>query len=304
MIKEVMHFQVSENEKNQRLDKFLSDVIEDMSRTQLQDLIEKNNVFVNNGPTKSNYKLKVNDEIMIKVPEPEVYDVVPKDLNLEIVYEDAYVAIVNKPSGMVVHPAPGSYEDTLVHGLMYQIKDLSGINGVLRPGIVHRIDKDTSGLLMVAKNDIAHESLVNQLVDKSVTREYVALVHGVIEHNLGKIDAPIGRDPHDRKKMAVAEGGKNAVTHFQVLKRYKEFTLVKCILETGRTHQIRVHMKYINHPVAGDPYYGPKKVMGTEGQYLHAKTIGFTHPHTKERMEFSSELPATFQKLLDELDAE
>jgi 23S rRNA pseudouridine1911/1915/1917 synthase len=224
-------------------------------------------------------------------------------MDLDIVHEDDYVIVVNKPSGMVVHPAPGSMSGTLVNGLMAQAKNLSGINGVLRPGIVHRIDKDTSGLLMVAKNDLAHESLVNQLVEKTVTRRYIALVHGVIPHDTGTIDAPIGRDPKDRKKMTVIEGGKHAVTHFKVLRRFKDFTLIECRLETGRTHQIRVHMKYIGYPLAGDPQYGPRKTIGGEhGQFLHAAILGFDHPKTGEYLEFSTPLPSYFEEALESLE--
>ena len=212
-------------------------------------------------------------------------------MNLEIVYEDADVLVVNKPSGMVVHPAPGHASGTLVNGLMHHCTDLSGINGVARPGIVHRIDKDTSGLLMVAKNDVAHESLVNQLVEKSVTRKYTALVHGHIAHEKGTIDAPIGRDQKDRQKQAVIDKGKHAVTHFQVIERFGDFTLVECRLETGRTHQIRVHMNYIGYPLAGDPKYGPKKTIDFDGQVLHAGVLGFVHPVTKEYLEFEWLVP-------------
>ncbi|MEO3112150.1 RluA family pseudouridine synthase, partial [Turicibacter sanguinis] len=221
-----------------RLDKVLNESFEDYSRSYLQQLIKEGRVLINGQVAKANYKCRLNDQIEINIPEPEVLDVIPEEMDLDIVYQDDYVIVVNKPENMVVHPAPGSMSGTLVNGLMAQVTDLSGINGVLRPGIVHRIDKDTSGLLMVAKNDVAHESLVNQLVEKTVTRRYVALVHGVIPHDNGTIDAPIGRDPKDRKKMAVVESGKHAVTHFKVLQRFKEFTLIECRLETGRTHQI------------------------------------------------------------------
>ena len=209
--------------------------------------------------------------------------------------------MVNKPRGMVVHPAAGHASGTLVNGLMYQLDHLSGINGELRPGIVHRIDMDTSGLLMVAKNDIAHRHLVEQLMAKTVTRKYTALVHGVIPHNLGTIEAPIGRNPKERQEMAVVDDGKDAVTHFNVLERFKDFTLVECVLETGRTHQIRVHMKYIGYPLAGDPKYGPRKTIETDGQLLHAGVIGFIHPKTGEYLEFKSELPQYFTEILDDL---
>jgi len=216
----------------------------------------------------------------------------PESMPLEIVYEDSDVVVVNKPRGLVVHPAPGHYSGTLVNGLLAHCKDLSGINGVLRPGIVHRIDKDTSGLLMVAKNDKAHMGLAEQLKEHSVDRKYVAIVHGVIPHEMGTIDAPIGRDPKNRQQMAVVfENSKPAITHFVVLERFKEHTLVELKLETGRTHQIRVHMKYIGYPLAGDPKYGPKDTLDLDGQALHAKTLGFTHPRTGERLEFEAPLP-------------
>jgi 23S rRNA pseudouridine1911/1915/1917 synthase len=220
-------------------------------------------------------------------------------MNLEIYYEDADVLVVNKPRGMVVHPAPGHTSGTLVNGLMHHCTDLSGINGVMRPGIVHRIDKDTSGLLMVAKNDMAHESLVNQLVAKTVTRRYKAIVHGVIPHDKGTIDAPIARDKKERQSMTVDENGKHAVTHFQVLERFKDFTLVECRLETGRTHQIRVHMKYIGYPLAGDPKYGPKKTLDMNGQALHAGILGFDHPRTGEYIQFEAPIPEVFEETLN-----
>ena len=219
-------------------------------------------------------------------------------MDLDIYYEDSDVIVVNKPKGMVVHPAAGHVTGTLVNGLMAHCKDLSGINGVLRPGIVHRIDKDTSGLLMVAKNDKAHEHLVNQLVEKTVTRKYKALVHGNIGHDYGTIDAPIGRDSKDRQSMTVVENGKHAVTHFHVLERFNEYTFVECRLETGRTHQIRVHMKYIGFPLVGDPKYGPRKTLEINGQALHAAILGFIHPTTEEYLEFEAPLPADYEQLL------
>ena len=286
-----------------RLDKVLSELFSDLSRSYIQQLIKDKKVLINEKVEKANYKCRLNDQIHLTIPEPEALDVVPEDMDLDIVYEDDYVMVVNKPSGMVVHPAPGSMSGTLVNGLMAQAKYLSGINGVLRPGIVHRIDKDTSGLLMVAKNDLAHESLVNQLVEKTVTRRYIALVHGEIPHDNGTVDAPIGRDPKDRKKMTVIEGGKHAVTHFKVLRRFKNFTLIECRLETGRTHQIRVHMKYIGYPLAGDPQYGPRKTISSEwGQFLHAAVLGFDHPKTGQYLEFSAELPSYFEEALESLE--
>ncbi|MER1955911.1 MAG: RluA family pseudouridine synthase [Solibacillus sp.] len=286
----------------ERIDKALSLMESTWSRSQIGNWLEQERITVNGVNVKAKYKVKAGDVIEIDVPDVmEELEIIPEDLNLEIVYEDADVLVVNKPRGMVVHPAPGHASGTLVNGLMHHCKDLSGINGVARPGIVHRIDKDTSGLLMVAKNDIAHESLVNQLVEKSVTRKYTALVHGHIAHEKGTVDAPIGRDQKDRQKQAVVDKGKHAVTHFQVIEHFGEFTLVECRLETGRTHQIRVHMNYIGFPLAGDPKYGPKKTIDFGGQVLHAGVLGFVHPVTKEYLEFSSPLPADFQELLAEL---
>ena len=298
-MKETIEIVVEETSLD-RIDKYLTTKT-DLSRTRIQELIDSNNILVNDNPTKANYKVKENDLITVMIPEDEAYDLEPINMNLEIVYEDSDVCVVNKPQGLIVHPTLTTKEHTLVNGLMYQIKDLSGINGVNRPGIVHRIDKDTSGLLMVAKNDFAHQSLVTQLMNKTTNRLYVALVYGVIENNLGRINAPIGRDKFDRKKMAVVEDGKEAVTNFRVLERFDGYTLIECKLETGRTHQIRVHMKYIGHPLVGDPLYGPKKVIGTTGQFLHAKLIGFNHPRTNEYMEFSRDIPDNFKEILEKL---
>ena len=298
-MKERIEIVVEENSLD-RIDKYLTTKT-DLSRTRIQELIDSNNILVNDNPTKANYKVKENDLIVVIIPEEEAYDLEPINMNLEIVYEDSDVCVVNKPQCLIVHPTLTTKEHTLVNGLMYQIKDLSGINGVNRPGIVHRIDKDTSGLLMVAKNDIAHQSLVNQLMNKTTNRLYVALVYGVIDNNLGRINAPIGRDKLDRKKMAVVEDGKEAITNFRVLERFDGYTLIECKLETGRTHQIRVHMKYIGHPLVGDPLYGPKKVIGTTGQFLHAKLIGFNHPRTNKYMEFTSEIPDNFKEILEKL---
>ncbi|MBO1578767.1 RluA family pseudouridine synthase [Bacillus sp. XF8] len=298
---EVVQVTVAEEQKNERIDKFVAGVNNEWSRTQVQQWIKDGVVTVNGNTIKGNYKVKANDEIAVAIPEPEELDILPEDMNLEIYYEDADVLVVNKPRGMVVHPAPGHTSGTLVNGLMHHCKDLSGINGVMRPGIVHRIDKDTSGLLMVAKNDMAHESLVNQLVAKTVTRRYKAIVHGVIPHDKGTIDAPIARDKKDRQSMTVDENGKHAVTHFQVLERFKDFTLVECRLETGRTHQIRVHMKYIGYPLAGDPKYGPKKTLDINGQALHAGILGFDHPRTGEYIEFEAPVPAVFEEVLNVL---
>ncbi|OZM58522.1 RluA family pseudouridine synthase [Lottiidibacillus patelloidae] len=292
---------IEEKHENERLDKVLPQY-DDWSRSQVQIWIKEGNLEVNGKTVKGNYKCKAGDEVTINIPEPEVLDVVPENIPLDIVFEDSDVVVVNKPRGMVVHPAPGHPSGTLVNGLMYHIKDLSGINGVLRPGIVHRIDKDTSGLLMVAKNDKSHESLVEQLKAKTTLRKYFAIVHGVIEHDHATIDAPIGRDKKDRQRMAVTnENSRDAVTHFNVVERFKDFSFIECQLETGRTHQIRVHMHYIGHPVAGDPKYGPKKTLDIEGQALHAATLGFEHPTTGEFMQFEAPLPDEMTKLLDEL---
>ncbi|KIL47646.1 RluA family pseudouridine synthase [Jeotgalibacillus campisalis] len=292
---------IQENEKGNRLDMVISGLREDWSRSQVQQWIKDGVVTVNGTGSKPNYKSALGDEIDIQIPDPEPLDVEAEEMNLEVYYEDEDVLVVNKPKGMVVHPAPGHLSGTLVNGLMAHCKDLSGINGILRPGIVHRIDKDTSGLLMVAKNDMAHEKLVQQLVDKTVTRKYSAIVHGLIPHEYGTVDAPIGRDQKDRQSMAVVNNGKNAVTHFRVLDRFKEFTFVECELETGRTHQIRVHMKYIGFPLAGDPKYGPRKTMDLGGQALHAGLLGFIHPRTEEYIEFSAPLPDYFEELLTQL---
>ncbi|BCB03284.1 RluA family pseudouridine synthase [Bacillus sp. KH172YL63] len=299
---EVIQHNILEEDKGERIDKVVSQLNKEWSRSQVQQWIKDGHIKVNEESVKPNFKCPLNAVITVEIPDPEELDVEPEDLNLDIAYEDGDVIVVNKPKGMVVHPAPGHYSGTMVNGLMHHCTDLSGINGVLRPGIVHRIDKDTSGLLMVAKNDMAHEHLVNQLVAKTVTRKYTAIVHGLIPHEYGTIDAPIGRDPKDRQSMAVVDNGKSAVTHFKVLDRYKDFTLVECELETGRTHQIRVHMKYIGFPLAGDPKYGPRKTLSIEGQALHAGVLGFIHPRTEEYMEFKAELPEEFMKVIKHLE--
>lgn len=291
-------YTIEEQHAGERIDKAVSSLQTEWSRTQIGNWVSEGVLTVNGEVVKPKYKVKTGDVIEITVPEVEELEIVAEDLNLEIIYEDADVLVVNKPRGMVVHPAPGHTTGTLVNGLMHHCTDLSGINGVMRPGIVHRIDKDTSGLLMVAKNDMAHESLVNQLVAKTVTRKYTALVHGHIAHDKGTIDAPIGRDTKDRQKQAVVDGGKHAVTHFQVVERFGDYTLVECRLETGRTHQIRVHMNYIGFPLVGDPKYGPRKTIDFGGQVLHAGILGFNHPRTGEYLEFSSPLPEDFEQLL------
>ncbi|MGX7262503.1 RluA family pseudouridine synthase [Enterococcus crotali] len=284
-----------------RIDKVLTELLKDHSRSQIQQWLKDQNITVNGEITRSNYKVKENDEISINVPEPEELDVLAEDIPIEIVYEDDDVLVINKPQGMVVHPSAGHQHGTLVNALLYHIKDLSSINGIIRPGIVHRIDKDTSGLLMVAKNDKAHVALAEQLKDKTSLRKYVALVHGEISHDKGEINAPIGRSKNDRKMQAVIEGGKPAVTHFEVLERFEGYTLVQLQLETGRTHQIRVHMKYIGFPVAGDPLYGPRKTLKGKGQFLHAEVLGFKHPTTGQMMVFEAPLPELFEKTLDQL---
>lgn len=293
---------VSEEQTSERLDKFLSTTEPEWSRTQVQQWVKDGLIEVNGKQVKANYKVQAGDQIKVEIPDPEVLGVEAEPMDLDIYYEDADVLVVNKPRGMVVHPAPGHVSGTLVNGLMAHCTDLSGINGVMRPGIVHRIDKDTSGLLMVAKNDMAHESLVNQLVAKTVTRKYTAVVHGIIQHDTGTIDAPIGRDKKDRQSMTVTkESAKQAVTHFDVIERFQDFTVVECRLETGRTHQIRVHMKYIGYPLAGDPKYGPRKTVDFNGQLLHAGVLGFDHPRTGEYIEFTAPIPADMQAFIDSL---
>lgn len=283
-----------------RLDKTLADLTT-LSRSQANEEIKKGTVLVNDKAAKAKYAVKVGDVITYEIPEDEILDYEAEDIPLDIIYEDEDVAVINKPQGMVVHPSAGHTSGTLVNALMYHIKDLSTINGVVRPGIVHRIDKDTSGLLMIAKNDISHKALAEELKDKKSLRKYLAIVHGNLPNDRGMIEAPIGRSEKDRKKQAVTAKGKEAVTRFQVLERFGNYTLVELTLETGRTHQIRVHMAYIGHPVAGDPLYGPRKTLKGQGQFLHARTLGFTHPRTGEVMTFTAEAPAIFQERLEEL---
>ena len=273
----------------------------DKSRTEVQNLLKNEKVLVNGKVVKASYILKVDDLIEVEIPDPISSTIEKKNIPIDIVYEDKDVIVVNKPSGMVVHPANGHYKDTLVNALMYHCTDLSSINGEVRPGIVHRIDKDTSGLLVACKNDLAHNSIAAQLKAKTSTRKYVAIVYGNFEHNYGRVDAPIARDPLNRLKMAVVKGGTESITTFKVLERFGDYTLLELKLETGRTHQIRVHMAYIGHPVLGDPLYGPKKVIGEYGQYLHAKILGFVHPRTNEYLEFTSELPDFFKEMLEDI---
>jgi len=286
-----------------RLDKWLTSQIEDLTRTAVQNLVESGEVLVNGKTVAKNYKQKAGDVVEINIPEPVELNTEPENIPLDIIYEDSSLLVVNKPKGMVVHPAPGNYSGTLVNALLYHCGDsLSGINGVIRPGIVHRIDKDTSGLLIVAKNNEAHLKLSEQLKERKAMRKYVALVNGNIKEDSGTINKPIGRNPSDRKKMAVVFGGREAVTHFNVLERFGQYTLVECILETGRTHQIRVHMASIGHSIVGDPLYGIKKEkFNLNGQLLHAKTIGFVHPRTGKMMEFTSDIPEYFENVLEKL---
>lgn len=295
---------VPENYAGERIDKFLSMLVADASRTSIQKLIESGKVTVNGKTVNKKYSVNTDDEIIMLPCELKPLNAEPENIPLDIVYEDSDLLVVNKPRGMVVHPAPGNYSGTLVNALLYHCKDsLSGINGVLRPGIVHRIDKDTSGLLIVAKNDKAHIGLAEQIKEHSFTREYNAVVCGRLKENKGTVNAPIGRSPKDRKKMCVTQqNSKNAVTHYEVIEELNGYSHLRLKLETGRTHQIRVHMAYIGHPVAGDPVYGnDKKSMYLNGQCLHASKIGFIHPITNEYLEFSGELPDYFKNFTDKI---
>lgn len=302
-MKEITYI-VNEEDAKTRLDKYLAAQDETLSRSRIQSLVDEGQILVNGHIQKANYKVKGNDTIVLTMEDDRELEVEAENIPLDIRYEDEDVIVINKPKGMVVHPANGNQNGTLVNALLYHCKDLSGINGVLRPGIVHRIDKDTTGLLIVAKNDMAHASLSKQLQTKSVNRLYYALVHGVIPHDFGTIDAPIGRDVNDRQKMAVtASNSKDARTHFKVIERFKEYTLVECRLETGRTHQIRVHMQYIGHPVVGDEKYSYRKTMKTGGQLLHAHQLTFVHPRTNETITVEAPLPTQFKEILEELRA-
>lgn len=288
----------------ERIDKYLSEQLEDMTRSHIQKLIKENMVRVNGMAVKSNFKLSASDQIEVEIPKLKEPDILPENIPLDILYEDQDILVVNKPKGMVVHPAPGHYTGTLVNAIMYHCKDnLSGINGVMRPGIVHRIDMDTTGSLLICKNDRAHQALAEQLKEHSITRKYHAIVHGRLKEDEGTIDKPIGRHPIDRKKMSVhCTNGREAITHYRVLKRFQQFTYIECQLETGRTHQIRVHMSSIGHPILGDQIYGPAKCpYKLQGQTLHAKVLGITHPTTGEYMEFDAPLPDYFQALLEKM---
>ncbi|WP_375143102.1 RluA family pseudouridine synthase [Paenibacillus sp. D2_2] len=299
---ELPSYEWEANEKN-RIDKFVKDQLGDeYSRSTIQLWIEDGHILVNGESVKANYKVNPGDQVTLTIPEAEAAEIISEDILLDVYYEDADVIVVNKPRGMVVHPAPGHASGTLVNALMFHCKDLSGINGELRPGIVHRIDKDTSGLIMAAKNDKAHASLAAQLKEHSVTRKYFALVHGNLSHDQGTIDAPIGRDPHDRKMYTVIEkNSKQAVTHFHVVERFGDYTLVELKLETGRTHQIRVHMKFIGHPLVGDPMYGRSKGVKMDGQALHAAVLGFIHPSSGEYIEFAAPIPDDMEMVLQSL---
>lgn len=284
-----------------RIDVFAADNCDALSRSGFKKLISDGNVLVNDAPVKANYKLRKNDVVTLIIPEAAPLEIVPQNIPLDILYEDNDVIVINKPQGMVVHPAPGHYTDTLVNALLYHCGDsLSGINGIMRPGIVHRIDMDTSGVIMAAKNNNAHRSLAAQLAEHSITRKYNAIVYNNIKEDEGTVDKPLARNPNDRKKMAVVVGGRRAVTHYRVLERLGKFTFIEAQLETGRTHQIRVHMTYIGHPLLGDTVYGPKKQpFNLAGQVLHARVLGFIHPTTGEYLEFESPLPEYFFKLLE-----
>lgn len=298
-VSEKYNFKI-ENEKG-RIDKFLAQHLEGVSRSKIQNLIMKEHILVNNKSIKANYKVESGDDITVTIPAPEPVDVKAENIPLDILYEDQDVVLINKAQGMVVHPGAGNKDGTLVNALLYHIDDLSGINGEIRPGIVHRLDKDTSGILIVAKNDEAHVHLSKQLQDRSMKREYWTLVHGNIPHEHGTIDAPIGRDPKNRQRYTVTNAGKEAITHFEVLERFNHYSLLEVDLETGRTHQIRVHFNYIQHPVAGDETYGPKKTLKGAGQFLHARSLTFIHPRTKETMKFEAPLLSIFEQTLEEL---
>lgn len=295
---------IEKEDAGSRIDVFIAENVEELTRSAVQRMIESGHVRLNGGQAKANYKLRAKDVIDIEIPEAKTVEIIPEDIPLDILYEDADVIVVNKPQGMVVHPALGHTTGTLVNGLMYHCGDsLSGINGEKRPGIVHRIDKDTSGVLMVAKNDATHQALAAQLAEHSITRRYSAIVFNGFQEDSGTVDQPIGRNPLDRKKMAVTQKhSRRAVTHYRVLERLGNFTLIEAQLETGRTHQIRVHLTYIGHPLLGDLVYGPKKQpIRLEGQALHARVLGFIHPTKGEYMEFEAPLPESFEKILQRL---
>ena len=296
-------YQIGLGEDDERLDKWISIALPDLSRSYIQKCIKDGDVSVNGKPQKAGYRLRVDDEIVFCIPEAVEPNIEPENIPLDILYEDEDILIINKPKGMVVHPAPGHYSGTLVNAVMYHCKDqLSGINGILRPGIVHRIDKDTTGSLIICKNDFAHNAIADQLKEHTITRKYRAIVHGVITQDNGTICASIGRDTKDRTKMAVTEiNGKSAITHYTVLERFREYTYIECQLETGRTHQIRVHMAHTGHPLLGDTVYGGRRDKGLETQCLHARGLKFIHPSTGAPVELWTDLPDWFQEVLDKL---
>ncbi|NLY53867.1 MAG: RluA family pseudouridine synthase [Firmicutes bacterium] len=295
-------FIVGPADVGQRLDAWLAQQNLDISRSQIQRLISEGYIRVDGCLRKNNYRLRAGEQVFVSMPQPRPLEVVPENIPLCIIYEDAHLVIVDKPQGMVTHPAPGNITGTLVNALLYQVDNLSGINGVLRPGIVHRLDKDTSGLLVVAKSDLAHRRLAEQLKARAIKREYLAVVHGSLRDDAGTVVAPLARHPKDRKRMAVVAGGREAITHYWVRERFANYTLLQLQLETGRTHQIRVHMAHLGHPVVGDPVYGPRKpAFGLQGQLLHAWRLTFTHPITQEICAFESDIPSHFQAVLKRL---
>jgi len=294
----IITLRVDEENQGDRIDQYVSDQISFLSRTLVVQFIKNGDIKVEGKSVKASHRLRSGEEVVVIIPDPVQVMIEPQDIPLQIIYEDQDLVVIDKPQGMVVHPAAGNWDGTLVNALMFHIQDLSGINGEIRPGIVHRLDKDTSGLLVVAKNDNSHRSLAEQIKNHTVTREYMALVHGHINENQGKVEAPVGRNPRDRKKMAVVSGGRAAITWYRVVQRMEGYTLVRCRLETGRTHQIRVHMAFIGHPVVGDPLYGPRKnAWNLDKQVLHAVHLAFEHPTTGQVLEFESPLPSYFDEL-------
>lgn len=300
MMSNVLYYKSAEEDQNLRIDVYLASKIDGISRSFIQKLIAAGDITVNNNTVKANYKLNINDTIKVNLPSPQNLELIPEDIPLDIIYEDKSIIVINKQRGMVVHPAAGNYSGTLVNALLKHCRDLSGINGIIRPGIVHRLDKDTSGVMVVAKNDAAHISLAKQIKARTAGRKYLAIVHGNIQADDGMITAPIGRHPNDRKKMAVTfTNSKEAITNFHVVERFSEYTLIRCKLLTGRTHQIRVHMAYIGHPVVGDPKYGPyRQHFNINGQALHSAELTLNHPETNEKMVFSAPLPQDMKDIL------
>jgi 23S rRNA pseudouridine1911/1915/1917 synthase len=299
-------FEVAEGDDGKRLDVFLSGEMEELTRSFIQKLIAEGLAAVNGAPARASYRVRPRDLVELQVPDPEGLELAGEPIPLDIYYEDGDVIVVNKPRGMVVHPAEGNYSGTLVHALLYHCRDLSGIGGVTRPGIVHRLDKDTSGLIVAAKNDLAHLDLARQFKDRLITRFYLALVHGRVKEQTGAVEAPIGRDPRDRQKMAVVwKNGKHAVTGYRVLRRFPDYTCLELKLETGRTHQIRVHLSFIGHPLVGDPKYGPSRPhLSLNGQFLHAAALGFSHPRKGTRIELEAPLPGELAAVLQKLTPE